>query len=238
MPIPGKIAVLILVALPLEAPATAQAASDPPQGDEIVVTGTWKPMSLNAKELARAVKAHGKLRGAYAPQSQLFFQLLHGPGGRNLDGLTLSFRSKRGSVPVLLDANRRFTLPALPGKGWKLVANRRSGSFGIMPLVLSPGTAEDDRLLGDLRLQCQVLWEMGKPDLSILMRATASALGGFCKGPVLPFFVWSDRLIGSASVSNRGLSRSVYITQDRHAYRPPLNDKTLPHTSRVRVQYK
>ena len=195
-------------------------------------------MSLDAKELARAVKAHGKLRGAYAPQSQLFFQVLSGPGGRNLDGLTLSFGSKDRSVPVLLDANRRFTLPELPGKGWKLVGNRRSGSFGVMPLVMSPGTTEDDRLLGDLRLQCQVLWEMGKPDLSIFMRATASALGGFCKGSVLPFFVWSDRLIGRASVSNGGLSRPVYISEDRHAYRPPLHDRTLSHASRVRIRYE
>lgn len=238
MPIHGGIAVLILFTLLLEAPVTPQAAGDSPRGDEIVVTGSWKPMSLDAKELSRAVKAHGKLRGAYAPQSQLFFQVLRGPGGRSLDGLTLTFRSKKGSVPVLLDANRRFTLPEPPGKGWKLVGNRRSGSFGVMPLVMSPGTADDDRLLGDLRLECQVLWEMGKPDLSIFMRATASVLGGFCKGSVLPFFVWSDRLIGSASVSSRGLARSIYITEDRHAYRPPLHDKTLSHTSRVRVRYE
>ena len=107
-----------------------------------------------------------------------------------------------------------------------------------MPLVMSPGSSLDDRLFGDLRLQCEVLWEMGKPDLSILMRVTANAFGGFCKGSVLPFFVWSDRPIRSAWVSNQGLTMPVYISEDRHAYRPPLHDKTLPHAARVRLRHE
>jgi len=207
--------------------------------DEIVVTALSKPLTLNSKELTRAVKAYHKLRAVYAPQSQLLFQIVGAAGSdrRVLEDLKLTLRSKEGSVPVPIDADRRFTLPTSVGKGWTLIANRRVG-FGILPVVLSPGTGTSDRLLGDLRLQCEVQWAMAKPDLSIVMRATASAFGGFCKGSVLPFFEWSDRAIASASVSAGALIRPVYVTEDRMAYRAPVHDKNLPHSARVRVRYR
>lgn len=228
---------LIFAASPASVAGETSAPRPEPQADEIVITGQPWPLTLNAKELARAVKAHRKLRAVYAPQSQLSFEVLRGSGSRSLDGIKLTFRSKNEVVPVVLDANRRFTLPALPGKGWKLVANRRGG-FGILPLVMSPGTNDADRLLGDLRLQCEVGWAMAKPDLPIMMRAFAGAMGGVCKGSLVPFMIWSDRAIATASVSSGARTRPVDVTTDRHAYRPPLHDKTLPNSARVRFRYE
>lgn len=251
MPIIARALALSFLASLLARPALAQSAPAAPApatsggvpaqsvSDDIVVTGLLRPLTMSAKEFARAVKAHRELHLVYAPQSRLIFQVRAAAGadGRGMENLKLTFRSKNGIVPVAIDADNRFTLPALPGKGWKLVANRRRG-FGILPLVLSPGTGDADRLLGDLRLQCEVLWAMAKPDLSILMRAAAGALGGFCRGSVLPFFEWSDRAIADASVSTGALTRSVYVTEDRHAYRAPVYDKTLPHSARVRLRYR
>jgi len=238
MRIAGGMFALMLLAPPVAVSDAPRAVSAEPAPQDIVVTGLAKLTTLNAKEFARAVKAHRELRAVYAPQSRLMFEVLRGPQGRSLDGITLTLVSKDKTVPVALDADYRFTLPDLPGKGWKLVANRREGNFGILPLVMSPGTGDADRLLGDLRLQCEVIWAMAKPDLPLLMRAFAGTLGGFCKGSVLPFMVWSDRTIADAWVANGALTRPVDVAQDRHAFRPPVADKTLPHTARVRFRYR
>lgn len=234
MPIVAPALALSLFAL---SPAPSADRATAPQADEIVVTALSKPLKLHSREVARAIKAHRKLRPLYAPNSQLFFQLMAASDQRSLDGLTLTLRSKDGSVPVPIDADRRFTLPASTGENWTLIANRRTG-FGILPVVLSPGTDDSNRLLGDLRLQCQVTWAMAKPDLSLAMRATASLFGGFCKGSILPFFEYSDRAIASASVFARGPARPVDVTQDGMNYRPPVYDKTLPHTARIRLRYR
>lgn len=238
MPAAAIALTLIVLAPPAAVPANASAMKTEPRADEIVVTGLSKPSTLNAKELARAVKAHREGRAAYAPLSRLFFVVEPIPRGRSLDGMTLTFRSKGGIVPVMLDADRRFVLPTLPGKGWKLVANRRIGSFEILPLVMSPGTADADRLLGDLRLQCHVLWTMVKPQLSILARATAGALGGMCRSSVIPYFEWSDRAIAKAWVSSGSLMRQIELSQGGHAYPLPVHDKSLPNGARVRFRYR
>lgn len=225
-------ALMLILLTPL---AAAPPAAAPPRAEEIVVTGARKPLTLSAKTLARAARAHRKGRPVYAPQSRLSFEVRSGPDRRSLQGLTLTFRSKDKVVPVVLDADHRFVLPELPGKGWKLVANR---NVGVVPLVMSPGTSDADRMLGDLRLQCHVLWAMEKSELPIWARATAAAFGGLCTSPLLGYLEWSDRAIKTAFVTDGGLPRPLFVSSDRHAYRPPLYDKTLPHTARVRFRYE
>lgn len=208
-----------------------------PEAQEIVVTGS-KSSTLDAGKLARALRAYEEGRRVLAPQSKLFFAVKPGPKARGLEGLKLTFHSRGLTVPIPIDGDRRFALPALTDKNWKLVANRGGEAVVITPIVLSSGTSPSDRLLGDLRLQCAVGWAMEKPDLPLWMRALASALGGMCKSSALPIFEWSDRAVTRASIIVGSRSEELRVTADRHAFLPPLHDRTVPHTARVRLVYQ
>jgi len=237
MPVPIVRIAASLALLASSASGQVPVAPAEPQAQEIVVTGS-RAKSLDRKKLARALKAHRSGRSIYAPQSQLFFTMRPTPGAPGLEGLKLAIRTKTGVMPIEIEGGRRFVLPEQIKGKWKLVTNRTSDSFAIEPLVMSPGTSSADRLLGDLRLQCAVVWAMEKPDLPVWMRAFAGAFGGLCTGSIIPYFEWSDRAIAEASVSTGGVTKAVYVTADRHAFRPPVGDKTLPHTARVRFRYQ
>lgn len=121
----------------------------PDEPDEIIVTGSAKPYQLSGKQLVTAARVFAKYRPVFAPQGRLLFEVRR-KSGRNLHGLRLSLRTKTSDIPLLLDGQSRFVLPANVDKNWQLVANRGSGSLKIYPMVLSPGTSPDDRLLGDM----------------------------------------------------------------------------------------
>lgn len=203
--------------------------------DEIVVIGSRDQFRLSSKQLKRALKAYAKGRPAYAPRSRLYFEASPGKAGRNLENVALTLRSKTRSVPVVLDAANRFALPDLAGEDWELLANRRSDSLVITPLVMSPGTDEADRLLGDLRLQCDVMW--AAMDVPFVLRAGFDAAGG-CRSSRIGFYFNSRRAIADATVSDGGVVKPVSVMKtDRRSYRAPVSDKTMPNSARVRFNF-
>lgn len=226
----------------LAAPALVLALTAPPiaadaPGDEVVVTGFSKPYKLTAKQLATAQRVFRKHRLRYAPQGRLYFQVKRRSGGRDLSGLRLSLRSGVRTLPLTLDAHSRFVLPDLKGDEWTLVANRGSGAIGIMPVVMSPGTTEDDVRLGDMRLSCEVTWAaIVRPSVSIVLRGLAAAVPP-CRTSRVAMFVVGDRPLRDASVEAGRRLATLELSPDRKEWRYPGYDKRLPNHARVRFRY-
>jgi hypothetical protein len=202
---------------------------------DIVVIGFSKPYKLSVEELRDAVVAYRQGRPVLAPASTLYFAV-DGLAGQSLDGLRLVLRSSGSTIPIALDDNRRFVLPDLGAGKWELVANRGRTGLSIRPIVLSPGTDVGDRRLGDMRLQCSVLWSIEKHHASLPMKAIFGAAGG-CRSTKLALYTKSDRPIAEAFVLTDGKRIPVSVLSDRRTYRAPLGDKSLHDEARVRFTF-
>ena len=202
---------------------------------DIVVIGFSKPYKLSVEELRVAVVAYRQGKPVLAPASTLYFAV-DGLDGQSLSGLRLALRSSGSTIPIALDDNQRFVLPDLGTGKWDLVANRGRNGLSIRPIVLSPGTDAGDRRLGDLRLQCSVLWSIEKHHASLPMRAIFGAAGG-CRSTKLALYTKTDRPIAEAFVLMDGKRTPVPVLSDRRTYRAPLGEKSLRDEARVRFTF-
>lgn len=207
---------------------------DPDAAEEIVVYGIKNPYVLSAKQIADAAAAFDKWKSNLAPNGRLSFHVAT-VGAYRYDDLKLSFRSGNMTVPVLLDGNHSFSVPILgPGK-WFLVANRPRKSLIVAPLVMSPGTRDGDRLLGDLRLQCRVEWGYNRSRTSLVVRGLYST-GGGCESKKFGYYVSSRGRISDAQVKSATSSRRLKVL-NRRTYHAPIADKDLPDSARVVLTY-
>lgn len=205
--------------------------------DEIVVTGFSTPYKLTGKQLASALKVYRKYRPVYAPQARLLFEVSRKTTTAARDPLRLSLRSGDEIIPIALDASSRFALPELPGKDWELVANRGSGAIKIQPLILSPGSTEPDRALGDMRLQCEVTWAaFVRPELPLVVRVPLAAVSP-CRTSNFALLQSVDRRIASAEVVSGSSSTPIKLQKAGMSYQYPGSDKRLPNSARVRFRY-
>lgn len=226
-----------ILALALAAGSVAPAPAPADDADEIVVTGFNKPYKLTGKQLSTALKVYRKYRPVYAPQAQLLFEVSRKAASRHLDPLRLSLRSGDSVIPIALDSASRFVLPELPDKDWELIANRGSGAIKIRPLVLSPGSTESDRSLGDMRLQCEVTWAaFVRPELPLIVRGLVAAIYA-CRTPHFALIQEVDKRITSAAVVSGTSSTPVLLQRVGMSYQYPGSDKRLPNDARVRFRY-
>jgi len=230
----------LLPVLPLFAPPAAARAPAPEAAVEdqaISVVGFKNPYRLTVKQLRDAARAYRKGRPVYAPASILYFEVKPARPGESLDGVTLTLRSADRAIPVPLDSANRFVLPELGSDDWQLVANRSRAGLVVRPVVMSPGTSEDDRMLGDMRLQCEVHWAIEKRHMSVFARGAFAAAGG-CQSSSFAIYARSDRAIAHASVTAGPVSRPVQVLRDGYLFRAPLHDKKLPNSARVRFSFQ
>lgn len=84
-------------------------------------------------------------------------------------------------LPLALDARNRFTVPrseAALEAGGELVLNQKRKSYQIMPDVRTPGLPDNVRRLGDLRLECKVMFAIVKEEIPLFWVAT---INGFLR---------------------------------------------------------
>ena len=214
------------VLLAQEAP---EAEADAPA--EIVVLGVTDKFRFHFRQLAAATAAFEKGRPIFAPSGSLYFQVwTHRPIG----ALRLSLRRGSEIIDLPIDADKKFVIPQVTGDGWVLTASGRRGRIWITPLVMSPGTSDGDRLLGDLRLQCRVTWAMS--GTSIFAKGLCAAAGG-CSSNKFGFYATANRNIAAAVAVSGPISKPIRLW-DRNKYRVPTGDRSLPHDARIRLTFE
>ena len=82
-------------------------------------------------------------------------------------------------MPLTLDADNRFTVPrskaALDAKG-ELVLNQKRKYYRIAPEVRTPGLPDNVRRLGDLRLECRVMFDIAKEEIPLFWVLTINGV--------------------------------------------------------------
>lgn len=137
-----------------------------------------------------------------------------------------------------LDKEGRFVLPgrdvAGPGEG-EVVSNRRSGQLRIYASVRSPGTTPHDRRLGDLRVECEVLWTIYRSEASFVVRNAVDLVGGICRSSVISVGMPSARKLSAATLVSGDRTDALKLTSTAMGYLAPLHDTSWPDDARVQL---
>jgi len=220
---------------PQSAPASA-----PADQDDIIVSAKADRFRQDARTLIVGRKTFDKGRGEFAADSTLWFHVRRRGGKQTTGDLALRLESGTQSLPLPLDEEGRFVLAPLPPGKWHITANRARRAISVYPLVMTPGTGQYDRRLGDLRLQCRVMWAMIKSEASPLALPLV-ALGdgiGVCSTSRVGIIASVDRPLASGTLSEAAKAQPVTISPSAYGYRAPLNERSFSNDARVNLVVK
>ncbi|WP_156357864.1 hypothetical protein [Sphingomonas sp. Leaf62] len=219
-------------------PAGAQEAE--PDGPDIVVIA-GKPLKLSTKVLRAAQRRFATDRAELSPNGALRFELWR--GGKRIPAGVVSLALSDGAgreLPVAVDGEGRMVFATLPEGRWFLTAPAQSQGMELRPIILSTGTTAGDRRLGDLRMECRVIFSMAKAQASMLalpLIGMIDAIGG-CESKRFQMFHPSEHPIASADAIGPAGPQALRLWRDGRAYAPPLADRTLGNEVRVRLAYR
>ncbi|WP_174292572.1 hypothetical protein [Sphingomonas bacterium] len=218
------------------ASAQERPAADP--GD-IVVTAVTKPYQIDVHALIVARNAFEQGRPSFAPAATLFFEVREQGHAAARSDLRLTLVDGQRAVPVLLDQGR-FTLPALPEGKWRLTANRARRAITVQALVMTPGTTEGDRRLGDLRLQCRALIAMAKTEASIALLPVIGLFEamGPCTSRRIGIYYSTSSPIAGAELREGGRTEPVSVGPNGRGYRAPIQDRSFTNEARLTLTPK
>jgi hypothetical protein len=148
------------------------------------------------------------------------------------------------SLALPLDEEGRFEVPrsqrALDADA-ELVMSKKHSAVRVWPYVRSPGLGEDQRRLGDIRLECRVFTTIAKKEapLHLVLLANAAMLGSdWCAALNDRQRTWSvftpARLV-SAVLHDGG--RSMALKVNDSAFRVPIGDTSWSNDAIVELEY-
>jgi hypothetical protein len=216
---------------------TANSSSDP-EGNQIVVHGMRNPEGMVYSSFVAAQRAYEQNRH-YAPDAPLLFQMKTHSG--KLDGLRVTIAGENTLIPVPYDDKGLFTLlydeAALQDKAVVMV-DKKNGEIYWVPVIRSPGLAQDTLRLGDLRLYCRVKWALEKADASIGTKMMTLMMGGCNSSSFitlgLPQPGMRVRLVSNErqEVFPADADKGHYVAH-RTRWNPPFGDTAWPDDTRI-----
>lgn len=208
--------------------------------ETVVVVGYSKTAKASYARLLAGL-AIFEQKHKISPKSELFFQAQAVTQPLSMPLLTIRLENEQKSIILHVDEAGRFKLPNPDEVGVSygdIVSNRRSGDLKIRPLVQSPGTTDERRRLGDLRLQCEVGWAIEKEDVPFLVRTAFQLAGGVCGSSQIAVYFQTARKIREASLITAERHMPILVGRDGYAYAPPLFDASWPDDTIVALSFE
>ncbi len=207
--------------------------SDQDVAGEILVVGNNSSFKLKGKHLENMVEAFGKNAPQFAPSARLMFQVVP-EDGQDLEDISLSLKIDDTFVDIIVDENNLFALPVIPAKtkNVALIANRSKKAIKIMPLVYSAAYTPYERRLGDLRLECRVLWAGFKSTVSVFAQGIFGLAGG-CASSKIGFYFRTPKPLKSMLVNGKDFVTGGAISRNGKGYRPPIYDKKIDNEAKL-----
>lgn len=130
---------------------------------EVVISSTRNPVDKSYRKMILGMDFFEK-NHSLAPAATLRYKLLRRLPDTNMDNIIMKVVGETLSIPVIIEADRTFTLSrnqlALDENA-SVSPNRRAGSLTWRTDIRTPGLPPNTRRLGDLRLECLVGLEVG-----------------------------------------------------------------------------
>jgi len=165
-----------------------------------------------------------------------------GPLRGPVPAATLSADDFALALPV--DADAQFEVPR-SRQAWdaraELVLSRRRSEVRVWPAIRTPGLADNQRRLGDLRLECQVLVAVGKeeaPFWAVALGTSVMLTGDWCSILKNKDRTWHVHMPAElASATLRDGERSVALKVKGNAFAVPISDTGWSNDALVEVTY-
>jgi hypothetical protein len=210
--------------------------------EKIDVSATRNPELKSYRRMMDGLDAFEK-NSQLAPSAKLRF-ILHAENETSgVAGVTLAIVGEQGSISLPIEENNTFVLPRVQAaidENADLVSNRMKGSLRWRADVRSPGFVGESRRLGDLRLECEVEWAVSRPDLPLLVRLAALAIGGPCRSSkATGHFVAARPIAKIALIFNerKEVLPPSRIKQNGKLFTLPLYDTNWPNDTVVEFEF-
>jgi hypothetical protein len=224
---------LLFMAICWHVPAHATPPSSEEAVDkEITVIGLIDKHEFSAKALRSIQAAYAKYRHS-APQAPLRFRVEDASKSDGPPRFWLSTGDDIVDLPISADGMVDLSNMVIT-KDTKLSSNRTKGRLRLWPEILSPNTSPNARRLGDLRLECRILWAVIKDEIPLPIKVTFAWVGNPCASKTIPINFPAPFTLSRAAVEYEGKTQSVPISKSG-GYRPPIYDKKLPNDAVVRL---
>jgi hypothetical protein len=224
---------------------TDTAASTPEQNTETPASQTvsvravkypeWKPYRVFLKGID-AFEANHKL----APHAKLQFVIKPQQTALLTKDITVRIVGKETSIPVPVAPNGTFTLPRIESevKGdAELVLNVKKDSVRWRPYVRTAELGPNVRRLGDLRLECKVVWVVEYDDIPFLLRNLVRLAGGPCKSSKIQMSFSSPKPLLAATVVEGERRVPLHVHKDGLSFIGPVHDNNWSDDALIELQY-
>ncbi len=206
----------------------------------IEVIGTAMPTEIPYKKILNGIEAY-KAHQQYSPKSDLRFVIQSQNPGEVLSGLTASIKGAGLNLALDLDSNSIFQLPELRQPltdDIVITINRREGAILLRPYVQSQYSTPTRRRLGDLRLECEIIWAIEKDDLSLLERSAMRFIGGLCGSSKSKVTFHLVKKLRGANLVMDERKLPVLIDKTGYAFSPPLHDKSWSDDAFIELEFE
>lgn len=199
-----------------------KAGAVPDPREVIIVIGTRDPVNKSYRKMLNGMALFEKMHGV-APNASLRFKLLPRQRDTKMDGIVVEIVGDTVTIPVLLAADRTFTLErdqqALDENA-SVMPNRKASSMTWRTEIRTPGLPPSTRRLGDLRLECHVGMEAGLISNTLpVIGLVANLIQGmldFCNGSDVPYLFFSERPLFSVTMV-AGTRREILSVDELYA---------------------
>lgn len=207
----------------------------------VEVQSTKNPDWKRYRSMLLALDAFDK-NHRLAPQTAARFILRPSNAGASMNGLTLRLVGKETSLPLALADDGSFTLPRdkqLQDEDAELTINRKREMFHWRPHIRSALSAPDQRRLGDLRLECEMLAAYGLDDWPYILRSAVQLVGGPCNSKKIGVSFPADyEDLKSAVLISDDKRIDLVIDKKASTFTVPLEDQALRNDAIVKLEYE
>jgi hypothetical protein len=200
------------------------------QNHAVEISGTKDPELKSYRNMLKGLDAFEKYH-KLAPNALLRFILKPNKDVDALQGLKLNIQGDTLSIPVEIASDGSFTLvrnKLAEQENADLVLNRKKASMRWRPLIRSEGVGQNQLRLGDLRLECEILWAIESDEAPFLIRNLFRLAGGLCHSSKISYNMIIPNLKLATLIS--GDRKLILADAKRDKFRdslvPPLYDET------------
>lgn len=220
---------------------TAAVPTEPPAESAIqtiLIEAERTLLRISGENLLRGTAAFRRERH-FAPEAVLKFVIVEEK--QTLRPISIWLEIADDRYPVEIDSRGEFSIAdnlERLSAGAVLVVNREKGSGTLRPVVRTGAIAGEDRRLGDLRLECRVLWEMTKDRQPFVTRAAFAAAGGACASSKVAFSFPTTKDVLEVHILDGSRIVKLQPLSKPRAYWPPLHDVSLSNDAIVRLRFR
>ena len=234
-------------ALALSASIFAQEKTETPQSIEqqtsdqaVKINGVKDPDWKSYKAMVKGLDVFAKLN-ALSPQAQPKFQLIPRKAGITMEGVNLRLVVDEIARPIPLAEDGTFSLlrdEAALKSNAELVINSKKALYRWWPHIRSPQVKANQRLLGDLRMECEMFWAIYYDDIPFVIRNGIKAFGGPCHTAKIKMYFPSDFVgLKEARLIQNGRHFILPLSKNKLQFYIPIYDPLYQDDAMIELEY-